>query len=212
VSASNEPEVRVSLDKVKENFVVDVELHQGFQLGSLVIEPNLGIVIRNSQRYHLAPKAMEVLLYLSSTNGEIVSREQISAFAWGDNHAAKTNVTHVISEIRHVLDDHKECPTYIQTIPRKGYRMLLPTVAKSVNSIWPFPADQVHQISGSEKKWQLSFSLLKSSRLINASAAYLVVSWVLLQVFSIILPIFDVPTWGGEVGCFMLSYWLSSGY
>ena len=204
MSASNEPEVSVSLGKIKEHFVVDAELHQGFQLGSLVIEPDLGIVIRNGQRYHLAPKAMEVLLYLSSTNGEIVSREQILAFAWGDNHAAKTNVTHVISEIRHVLDDHKECPTYIQTIPRKGYRMLLPTVAKSVHSIWPFPADQIHPISGSEKKWQLSFSLLKSSRLINASAAYLVVSWVLLQVFSIILPIFDVPTWGGKLGALCL--------
>lgn len=204
MSASNEPEVTVSLDNVREHFVVDAELHQGFQLGSLVIEPDLGIVIRNGQRYHLAPKAMEVLLYLSSTNGVIVSREQILAFAWGDNYAAKTNVTHVISEIRHVLDDHKECPTYIQTIPRKGYRMLLPTVAKSVHSIWPFPVDQVHQISGSEKKWKLSFSLLKSSRLINASAAYLVVSWVLLQVFSIILPIFDVPTWGGKVGALCL--------
>lgn len=204
MSASNEPEVSVSLDKVTQHFVVDAELHQGFQLGSLVIEPDLGIVIRNAQRYHLAPKAMEVLLYLSSTNGEIVSREQILAFAWGNNHAAKTNVTHVISEIRHVLDDHKECPTYIQTIPRKGYRMLLPTVAKPVNSIWPFPADQGHQISGSEKKWKLSFSLLKSSRLINASAAYLVVSWVLLQVFSIILPIFDVPTWGGKLGALCL--------
>ena len=103
-----------------------------------------------------------------------------------------------------MLDDHKECPTYIQTIPRKGYRMLLPTIAKSANSIWPFPADQAGQITGLDKKWKLSFSLLKSSRLINASAAYLVVSWVLLQVFSIILPIFDVPTWGGKVAALCL--------
>ena len=51
---------------------------------------------------------MEILLFLSSTNGEIVSREQILSFGWGDNHAAKNNVTHIISEIRHVLDDHKE--------------------------------------------------------------------------------------------------------
>jgi DNA-binding winged helix-turn-helix (wHTH) protein len=81
VSASNEPKVAASLDNVKEHFVVDTELHQGFQLGSLVIELDLGIVIRNGQRYHLAPKAMGVLLYLSSTNGEIVSREKIFTFA-----------------------------------------------------------------------------------------------------------------------------------
>lgn len=204
MSARDEPEAKVSLESAKGHFVVDTELHQGFQLGSLVIEPDLGVVIRNGQRYHLAPKAMEVLLFLSSSNGEIVSREEILAFAWGDINAAKTNVSHVISEIRHVLDDHKECPTYIQTIPRKGYRMLLPTVTRAGNSIWPFPVNQIDQTTGSEKKWKLSFSLLKSSRLINASAAYLVVSWVLLQVFSIILPIFDVPTWGGKVAALCL--------
>ena len=204
MAARDEPQAAPLLDNINSRFSVDTELHQGFQLGAVVIEPDLGVIIRNGQRYHLAPKAMEVLLFLSSTNGEIVTREQILSFGWGDKNAAKNNVTHIISEIRHVLDDHKECPTYIQTIPRKGYRMLLPTIAKSANSIWPFPADQAGQITGLDKKWKLSFSLLKSSRLINASAAYLVVSWVLLQVFSIILPIFDGPTWGGKVAALCL--------
>ena len=204
MAARDEPQAAPLLDNINSRFSVDTELHQGFQLGAVVIEPDLGVIIRNGQRYHLAPKAMEVLLFLSSTNGEIVTREQILSFGWGDKNAAKNNVTHIISEIRHVLDDHKECPTYIQTIPRKGYRMLLPTIAKSANSIWPFPADQAGQITGLDKKWKLSFSLLKSSRLINASAAYLVVSWVLLQVFSIILPIFDVQTWGGKVAALCL--------
>lgn len=204
VSTNNEQEASILLGAVNPHFSVDTELHQGFQIGSLVVEPDLGVIIRNGQRYHLAPKAMEVLLFLASTNGEIVSREDILAFGWGDNHAAKTNVTHIISEIRHVLDDHKECPTYIQTIPRKGYRMLLPTEKISTNSIWPFSNDDLEQSGHSAKKWKLSFSLLKSSRLINASAAYLVVSWVLLQVFSIVLPIFDVPTWGGKLAALAL--------
>tara|TARA_R110002124_G_C8961682_1_gene514120 strand:+ start:4169 stop:4495 length:327 start_codon:yes stop_codon:yes gene_type:complete len=108
VSARDEPQATPLLDSINSRFSVDGELHQGFQLGSIVIEPDLGVIIRNGQRYHLAPKAMEILLFLSSTNGEIVSREQILSFGWGDNHAAKNNVTHIISEIRHVLDDHKE--------------------------------------------------------------------------------------------------------
>ena len=197
MSARDEPEAVNPSETVPVPFAVDTELHQGFQLGNLIIEPDLGVVIRNGERYHLAPKAMEVLLFLSSTHGEVVSREDILAFAWGDTQASKTNVTHVISEIRHALDDHKECPTYIQTIPRKGYRMLLPTMEKSTNSIWPFASDDIGQANNVERKWTLS--LLKSSGLINASAAYLVVSWLLLQVFSTVLPIFDVPTWGGKV-------------
>jgi DNA-binding winged helix-turn-helix (wHTH) protein len=45
-----------------------------------------------------------------------------------------------------MLDAHKECPTYIKTIYRKGYRMLLPTVTKSVSSIWLFPVEQVAMV------------------------------------------------------------------
>lgn len=181
-----------------ENLAVDVDLHQGFHLGNVYVEPDLGVINREGKRYHLAPKAMEVLLFLSSTRGEVVSRENILQFAWGDKKASKANVTHVISEIRHALNDHKECPTFIQTIPRKGYRMLLPTLSKSGASIWGFAGGQdLHSLS--DRKWNFSLSVLKNSRLFNASAAYLVVSWVLLQVFSTILPIFDIPPWGGKV-------------
>lgn len=182
----------------EENLCVDVDLHQGFHLGNVFVEPDLGIINRDGQRYHLAPKAMEVLLFLSSTKGKVVSREHILQFAWGDKKASKANVTHVISEIRHALNDHKECPTFIQTIPRKGYRMLTPTLSKATASIWAFSGHQEeHMQPGSKLKFSLS--VLKSSRLFNASAAYLVVSWLLLQVFSTILPIFDIPPWGGKV-------------
>lgn len=181
--------------KIVEKFTVPKKLHNGFSLGDIIVEPDLGLIIRNSERYHLAPKAMEILLFLAANNCEIVSREQILSFGWGDETASKTNITHIISEIRHALDDHKECPTYIQTIPRKGYRMMLPTLDKPSSGLFNFSGEYDNQ-AATNTRWQLSLSIFKSSRLFKASAAYVVISWVLLQVFAIVLPIFNAPNWG----------------
>ncbi len=177
-------------------FTVPKQLHQGFSLGHVIVEPDLGVIIRDNERYHLAPKAMEVLVFLAAMDCKIVSREQILEFGWGDTGASKTNITHIISEIRHVLDDHKECPTYIQTIPRKGYRMMLPTGLKTNAGLFDLDANQPAFANPKAPRWKLSIALLKSNRLFKASAAYLVFSWVLLQVLALVLPIFNSPAWG----------------
>ncbi|WNC71040.1 winged helix-turn-helix domain-containing protein [Thalassotalea psychrophila] len=186
-----------------DGFSVPKELHNGFSLGDVVVEPDLGLIIRNSERHHVAPKAMEILLFLAANNCEIVSREQILSFGWGDTKASKTNITHIISEIRHALDDHKECPTYIQTIPRKGYRMMQPTLAKPSSGLFGFTDDYENQ-PPANTRWRLTLSIFKSSRLFKASAAYVLISWVLLQVFSIVLPVFNAPSWGVKFATLIL--------
>ena len=47
VSTNNEQEASILLGAVNQHFSVDTELHQGFQIGSLVVEPDLGVIIRN---------------------------------------------------------------------------------------------------------------------------------------------------------------------
>lgn len=181
-------------DNTNAERIVLKNLHDGFCLGDIIVEPDLGIIIRGSERYHLAPKAMEILVFLASKDCEIVSRDEILEFGWGDSKASKTNITHIISEIRHVLNDHKECPTFIQTIPRKGYRMILATTSKPEVGLFGFTQTESSAHPAS-KNYKLSISLIKSSRLFRASAAYVVVSWVLLQVFSLVYPIFNAPSW-----------------
>ncbi|TRX55644.1 tetratricopeptide repeat protein [Thalassomonas sp. M1454] len=179
----------------KATIRVPPQFHKGFALGNIVVEPDLGVIIRDNERYHLAPKAMEILLFLASADCETVTRDQILEFGWGDLNASRTNITHIISEIRHALDDHKECPTYIQTIPRKGYRMMQPTAAKPSKGFFDFQQDP-EVFETKHPRWHLSIAILKSSRLFKASVGYLVFSWVLLQVLAIVLPIFNAPSWG----------------
>ncbi|OUS27272.1 hypothetical protein A9Q98_09650 [Thalassotalea sp. 42_200_T64] len=145
--------------ELTDNFSVAKQLHQGFGLADVIVEPDLGVIIRNNERHHLAPKPMEILVFLVAQHCEIVSREQILAFGWGDLSASKTNITHIISEIRHVLDDHKECPTYIQTIPRKGYRMMVAATAKPELGGFGFSEQANSTLTTSRSKYKLSISV-----------------------------------------------------
>ncbi|WP_169303100.1 tetratricopeptide repeat protein [Thalassotalea mangrovi] len=190
---------------------IDKRLHHGFLLNEVLIKPDLGIVIRDSERFHLAPKAMEVLLLLASNPANIVSYQQILSFAWGSTEASKSTISHTISEIRQVLGDPKECPVIIQTIPRKGYRLLVNPTPLSGDELSNFGAEGA-------SPWKLSLAMLKSSRLFKVSAAYIVFSWIMLQAFAIIFPIFELPDWTLKVATLILIvgfilvivyYWIS---
>ncbi|WP_371377484.1 tetratricopeptide repeat protein [Thalassotalea aquiviva] len=170
------------------------KLHKGFALGAVIVEPDQGVVIRQNERFHLAPKAMEILLLMASADCQILSREELLQYGWGDKHASATNLTHIISEIRQVLNDKKSCPTFIQTIPRKGYRLMLPTIYKNAQGQFDIPLG-TKEIDSPISKWSLTLSVFKSTRLFKASAAYVVFSWVLLQVVALVLPIFHAPDW-----------------
>ncbi|QDP01868.1 winged helix-turn-helix domain-containing tetratricopeptide repeat protein [Thalassotalea sp. PS06] len=171
---------------------LDKQLHQGFFLHEVLVKPDLGIVIRETERFHLAPKAMEVLVLLASRPDIVVTYEQILGVVWASSKASKSTVSHTISEIRQVLGDPKECPIMIQTIPRKGYRLkVTPTLLEN--------SDADHLGLPSPGPFKLSWAMIKSSRLFKVSAAYILFSWIMLQAFAIIFPIFEFPDWGLKV-------------
>lgn len=77
---------------------------------------------------HLQEQPFQVLWTLLEHPGELISREQLRAAVWPDgtfvdfDHALNT----AIKKIRHALDDDALAPRFVQTMPRRGYRFLVP--------------------------------------------------------------------------------------
>lgn len=138
---------------------INPALRNGFKLDDVLVLPNAGTVIHAGKSEHLAPKAMEVLLVMCSNQGELIATEDLLLFGWGSSTANRANLTHVISDIRHALDDHKECPEFIQTITRKGYRVIahLGKIDEDVKKaeLESLPA------STADTPWRFSIALLK---------------------------------------------------
>jgi DNA-binding NarL/FixJ family response regulator len=102
---------------------MDPKLKNGFRIGAFRIQPLTGEVAGPNGIKHVQPKVMDVLLCLVEHGGELVERDTIVERAWG-RPTSEEALTRCISELRHALDDDRGTPRYIQTVPKRGYRLL----------------------------------------------------------------------------------------
>ena len=101
-----------------------VGVHQEFKLGPWVVRPTLNSVSRNGHSTHIEPKAMEVLVCLAQDGGNVVSKEKLIAEVWADTFVGDDVLTRCISELRRAFEDDPKSPRVIETIPKRGYRLL----------------------------------------------------------------------------------------
>jgi transcriptional activator of cad operon len=69
---------------------------------------------------------MRVLVCLAERAGEVVSIEDLLNHVWSDVAVAPDSVYQAVASLRRVLGDDPKQPTYIETVPRLGYRMVAP--------------------------------------------------------------------------------------
>lgn len=72
----------------------------------------------------LEPKVMAVLEALAAKAPSVVSRETLISLVWGSESGGDESLSRAISLLRKALGDRRGEYTYIQTIPRRGYRLV----------------------------------------------------------------------------------------
>jgi DNA-binding winged helix-turn-helix (wHTH) protein len=84
-------------------------------------------VSRNGSRLKLQGKVYQVLIALLEKPGEVVTRDELRARLWpADTHVNyDANVNTTVNKLRQALGDSSEKPLYVETIPRKGYCILV---------------------------------------------------------------------------------------
>src|SRR5512135_2805310 len=72
----------------------------------------------------LTPKAFAVLRRLVEDGGQLVSKEELLRAGWAKTHVSDGVLKVVILEIRRALSDDPAAPSFIETVPRRGYRFI----------------------------------------------------------------------------------------
>lgn len=167
-------------------------LKEGFRLGDLLVQPLRGRVIARDESRHLSPKAAEVLLCLAARPNRVVSRKELLDVVWGAGLGSQEALSHAVSVLRTALDDHRDHPLYIQTVPRRGYRLLLQ----------PMPVGEsgdTHAHTGDPPPLPAADFLgeLKRRGVIETGFAYLVFGWLLMQVADVTFDQLLLPRWLG---------------
>ncbi len=75
----------------------------------------------------LQPQPAKILEILACRSGEVVSRDEIRQLVWGDAFVdLDASLNFCIKEIRRALGDSATSPRFVETVPRRGYRFLMP--------------------------------------------------------------------------------------
>src|SRR6266436_4171856 len=98
------------------------------RFGPFQVDQQRQEVSKNGARLKLQGKVYQVLLALIEKQGEVVTREELRFRLWpADTHVNyDANVNTTVNKLRQALGDSSEKPLYIETIPRKGYCLIVP--------------------------------------------------------------------------------------
>jgi TolB-like protein/DNA-binding winged helix-turn-helix (wHTH) protein/Tfp pilus assembly protein PilF len=94
------------------------------QVGEWIVEPALDSISRGGETQKLEPRTMRLLMCLIDSAGTVVSIERLLNEVWAGVIVGSASVYQAVSQLRKILGDTDPEPTYISTVPRKGYRLI----------------------------------------------------------------------------------------
>ena len=103
------------------------------------MRPALNRVERDGETLQLEPRIMDVLVLLAARPNEVLSRDYLFRSVWPDAIVCEEALTRTISELRRVFRDDPRKPRVIETIRKRGYRLLAAPTPASVGER-PSPA------------------------------------------------------------------------
>jgi DNA-binding winged helix-turn-helix (wHTH) protein len=164
------------------------------RFGPFHIDQNRQQVFRNGVRLRLQGKVYQVLIVLLHKQGELVTREELKQALWpADTHVNyDANVNTTVNKLRQALGESTDKPTYIETIPRKGYSF----ISTAEFSAAPFPA------AAAEKSHQAEADSDEHSKRSQEASRPQSRRWLTLVVVALILA-------GILLGAGVASYWIS---
>lgn len=133
-----------------------------FELGDWRVDAAGNRLQRGADVRPLRHKAMALLVLLASRPGETVGREEIIDTIWqGNRFVAPKAINTAVWTIRQTLGDDPEAPRYLETIAKKGYRLIAP-----VRALAPPPQIMAMPIKAPAPHWPLLAGLLVLAGLI----------------------------------------------
>jgi DNA-binding winged helix-turn-helix (wHTH) protein/tetratricopeptide (TPR) repeat protein len=98
--------------------------HKSFRFGEWRVDPATNTLSCGVLNRQLEPRAMDVLLYLCRHPHVVVSADTLLDACWGNVSPSDNAIHKIITQLRRALDDSATEPRYIETIRKRGYRLL----------------------------------------------------------------------------------------
>lgn len=95
-----------------------------FQIADALVDFETNRLERADGAVELEPRVADVLHYLVKHAGHVVSREDLLAHVWNTQHVSDDVITRCVNLIRRSFADDARNPRVLQTITKRGYRLI----------------------------------------------------------------------------------------
>jgi len=110
----------VGVPKSPEMALKEPELN----IGEWRVDAASSQISRDGEVVRVDARVMRLLTCLAARAGEVVTTDELLAEVWGGVVVTQDSVYQAVASLRRVLGDDPKSPTYIATVPRRGYRLV----------------------------------------------------------------------------------------
>lgn len=100
------------------------ETSEHYLVSGHVVTPATNEIALEGRVTRIEPRSMDVLVILLSHAGEVMTREALQDAVWGDVVVGDDSLTNAIIKLRKAFGDDARNPRLIETIPKRGYRLI----------------------------------------------------------------------------------------
>jgi DNA-binding winged helix-turn-helix (wHTH) protein/TolB-like protein len=113
-----------------------------YRFGPFVLVPSEHLLLRDRKPLHLPRRDFELLVVLVEHAGHLLRKEELQQRLWPRTVVEEGNLTKHVSTLRKVLGEVEGASTYIETVPRVGFRFAAPvtSIDAGVSGLSPAPA------------------------------------------------------------------------
>jgi DNA-binding winged helix-turn-helix (wHTH) protein len=114
--------VLVSSQQVEREAPDPVDL----RIDGWLVQPMLNLLTRGDVRVRVRAQLMDLLVCLARRPGRVFQRDEIVAEVWDGRWIAESALSRCVAELRAALRDDARQPRVIETITKRGYRIIAP--------------------------------------------------------------------------------------
>ena len=103
-----------------------MQTRKSLRIGDFDVEPSLNELHKGLEKLTVEPRVMDLLMLLAESPGQVFGRDEILERVWPETAVQDDALRRVVALLRRVLEDDPKAPRYIETITRRGYRLVAP--------------------------------------------------------------------------------------
>ncbi|MEM7729805.1 MAG: tetratricopeptide repeat protein [Pseudomonadota bacterium] len=134
------------------------QANQPFIVGDWTVHAARGALRRGRETRALEPKVMDLLVHMAGHPGQVLSREALGDALWHGTVVGEDVLSRTVSKLRKALGDSATAPAYIETVPKRGYRLIAPVKRFAISGSASDASERI-DVPSTRVRWRASASL-----------------------------------------------------